>query len=210
MKKALVAGIAALVIAGSTAVYAQHRYFHHHPRMSMQDRAAFLDAKIASVKAGLQLTPDQAKNWPPVEAAVRDFAKQRMDRANARALESDARRAELNQPGPNDRGPQDRATPDQKPDPVARLRERANNMAETAAGLKKIADAADPLYKSLDDGQKRRLALLIRRGGPNRGWDDHGFDHGPGGPFDHGGDHGPGRGRGPGGDRGPADGPQRL
>ena len=49
----------------------------------------------------------------------------------------------------------------QKPDdPVARLRERADNMATSAAALKKIADAADPLYKTLDDGQKRRLAIL--------------------------------------------------
>ena len=45
-------------------------------------------------------------------------------------------------------------------DPVARLRERADNMAATAAAMKKIADAADPLYKTLDDGQKRRLAVL--------------------------------------------------
>ena len=43
---------------------------------------------------------------------------------------------------------------------MARLRERADNMAATAAALKKIADAADPLYKTLDDGQKRRLKIL--------------------------------------------------
>ncbi|MFX5937722.1 hypothetical protein ABTE71_20410, partial [Acinetobacter baumannii] len=81
----ILAGVAAVAIIGSTAVYAQHR--HHHHRMSMEDRAAFVDAKIASVKAGLQLTPDQEKLWPPVEAAVRDFAKQRMAQANARASE---------------------------------------------------------------------------------------------------------------------------
>jgi hypothetical protein len=45
-------------------------------------------------------------------------------------------------------------------DPVARLRQRADNMATSAAALKKIADAADPLYKTLDDGQKRRLRIL--------------------------------------------------
>ncbi|MBX9864881.1 MAG: hypothetical protein K2Y42_19240, partial [Hyphomicrobium sp.] len=45
-------------------------------------------------------------------------------------------------------------------DPVSRLRERADNMATTAAAMKKIAEAADPLYKTLDDGQKRRLAVL--------------------------------------------------
>jgi hypothetical protein len=31
--------------------------------------------------------------------------------------------------------------------------------------MKKIADAADPLYKTLDDGQKRRLAVLTHHDG---------------------------------------------
>src|ERR1700730_4081385 len=150
MKKFAIAGIAALAIAGSTAVYAQHRpWSHEHMRMSPEDRAAFTDARIAAVKAGLKLTPDQEKLWPPVEAAVRDFAKLRIDRANARmnAQRDDAQEA-------------------QKPDdPVARLRERADTMATTAAALKRIADAADPLYKTLDDGQKRRLAFLTHMGG---------------------------------------------
>ncbi|HWX26912.1 MAG TPA: Spy/CpxP family protein refolding chaperone [Steroidobacteraceae bacterium] len=116
--------------------------------MSPEDRAAFVDARIAAVHAGLKLTPDQEKLWPPVETAVRDFAKLRIDRANARM------KAE------NDQTDQQKAE-----DPVARLRERADNMATSAAALKKIADAADPLYKTLDDGQKRRLALLTHRGG---------------------------------------------
>ena len=85
MKKVLLAGVAALAIAGSTAVYAQQRpWFHSHTRMSAEDRAAFADARIAAVKAGLKLTPDQDKLWPPLESAVRDFAKLRIDRANAR------------------------------------------------------------------------------------------------------------------------------
>ena len=50
-------------------------------------------------------------------------------------------------------------------DPVTRLRDRADTMATTAAAMKKIADAADPLYKTLDDGQKRRLAVLTRMEG---------------------------------------------
>ena len=45
--------------------------------------------------------------------------------------------------------------------------------------LKKIADAADPLYKTLDDGQKRRLAILTHKGGRfGGGWRHHGFGHG--------------------------------
>jgi hypothetical protein len=165
MKKFAIAGIAALAIAGSTAVYAQHRpWFHGHMRMSAEDRAAFLDSRIAAVHAGLKLNADQEKLWPPVEAAVRDFAKMRMDRANARM------QAEQN----------DSADAQKADDPLARLRERADNMATSAAALKKIADAADPLYKTLDDGQKRRLTVLTHmdhRFGAE-GWRHHRFDRG--------------------------------
>jgi hypothetical protein len=164
MRKFTVAAIAALAIAGSTAVYAQHRpWFHDHMgfmRMNPEDRAAMADARIAAVHAGLKLNADQEKLWPPVETAVRDFAKLRIDRANAKMNAK----------------PDDAQTPD---DPVARLRQRADNMATSAVALKKIADAADPLYKSLDDGQKRRLALLTHReGGFGGGWRHHGFEHG--------------------------------
>src|SRR6202790_1715841 len=148
MRKFSIAAVAALAIAGSTAVYAQHRpwFSEHmrHIRMNPEDRAAFADARIAAVHAGLKLNADQEKLWPPVESAVREFAKLRIDRANARM-----------------NAPQDSQTPAQKPDdPVARLREHADNMATSAAAMKKIADAADPLYKTLDEGQKRRLAAL--------------------------------------------------
>jgi hypothetical protein len=153
MKKFAIAAIAALAIAGSTAAYAQHRpWFHQQTRINPEDRAAFTDARIAGIKAGLKLTPDQEKLWPPVEAAVRDFAKLRIDRANARM---NAQRDDAQKPD----------------DPVARLRERADNMTASAAAMKRIADAADPLYKTLDDGQKRRLAVLTRGGG---GWRHHG------------------------------------
>src|ERR1700724_2438109 len=85
MKKILLAGIAVLAIAGSSVVYAQHReWFHGYGQMNPEDKAALVDARIAAVKAGLKLNPDQEKLWPPVETAVRDFAKLRIDRANAR------------------------------------------------------------------------------------------------------------------------------
>ncbi|MCA6122125.1 Spy/CpxP family protein refolding chaperone [Bradyrhizobium sp. WSM 1704] len=166
MKRVLLAGVAALTLAGSTVVYAQHRPWFHGPmRMSPEDRAAFLDARIAAVHAGLKLTADQEKLWPPVEAAVRDFAKQRMDRANARMAA----------------GKDDGDKAQKVDDPVARLRERADGMAATAASLKKIADAADPLYKTLDDSQKRRLSMLTHlegRGFGAEGWRRHRFERG--------------------------------
>jgi hypothetical protein len=76
-------------------------------------------------------------------------------------------------------------------------------MAATAAGLKKIADAADPLYKSLDDNQKRRLSMLVHMDG-RQGWRRHGFGGFERGMNDDGDrDHGQGRHRG-------SEGSQRL
>jgi hypothetical protein len=124
--------------------------------MAPEDRAAFVDARIAAVHAGLKLNADQEKLWPPLETAVRDFAKLRIDRANAR----------MNAPADAPR-----------PDPVTRLRDRADTMAASAAAMKKIADAADPLYKTLDEGQKRRLSVLTRmEGGFGGGWRDRMMD----------------------------------
>ena len=177
MRKFAIAGMAALVIAGTTAVYAQHAQWFQgrmgHVRMNPEDRAAMADAKIAAVHAGLKLTPDQEKMWPPVESAVRELVKIRLDRVAAREAAA-AKPAD------------DQA----KPDPVARLRKRAENMAASAAALKKIADAADPLYKTLDDGQKRRLAMLThhnRHGGGEggEGWRGR-LQHGFGGGRDRG------------------------
>lgn len=193
MRKWLLAGAAVLVLAGSSVVYAQYRpdFQINLMRFNPDDMAAFTDARIAAVKAGLRLTPDQEKLWPPVEAAVRDLAKLRIDRINARR----------NAPPPEDL--------------MARLHLRADAMGANAAAFKRAVDAADPLYKTLDDNQKHRLALLTHMGGRFDEWRqrfDHwrhgdGFGRGPRGMMDD----GP---RGPmhGGSRGPVDddGPSRL
>src|ERR1700758_5386115 len=88
MRKFTIAAVAMLAIVGSTAVYAQYRpWFREHMqhmRFTPEDRAAFADARIAAIHAGLKLTPDQEKLWPPVESAVREFAKMRIDRGQAR------------------------------------------------------------------------------------------------------------------------------
>ena len=184
MRKFAIAGVAALAIAGSSAVYAQHQgWFREHMgqmRLSMEDRAALADARIAAVHAGLKLSADQEKLWPPVESAVRDLVKLRIDRANARMKAN---------------------SDDSKPgDPVTRLRERAEYMVSMGAAMKKVADAADPLYKTLDEGQKRRLAILTHRAGRfgGDGWGHGRFGRGMMG-GDRGGDRAPGR-----------EGPERL
>lgn len=166
MWKTVLAGAAALMVVGSTSVLAQQPadadgQHQQHWRPSQADLNAFTDARVAALKAGLQLTPDQEKNWPSVEQAIRDVAKARQERAAAR-------RSEHQQPE----------------DLIERLRRRADVMATNAANLKKLADAAQPLYQSLTDDQKHRLVFLMRGLRPDhghfRGWREHrGGEGGP-------------------------------
>lgn len=165
MLKLVLAGTTALAIAGASFAYAQPgpggQERGHHARMSAEDLTAFSDARVAALHAGLKLTPEQEKNWPAVEAAYRDMAKQRSDRFAARA------------------------SGDKPTDPIERMNLRAEMMTQNGAALKKLADAAGPLYKSLDEGQKRRFVMLARLGGRNGGgW--HEGRHHRGGPGDRG------------------------
>jgi zinc resistance-associated protein len=178
MWKTLLAGTAAIAIAGSTLAYAQQGPGGRDggPRWR-PTVAAFGDARIAAVHAGLKLTPEQEKNWPTVEAALRDLQKQRADRFAARASAD---------------------KPEPPKDPIERLNRRADAMTQQGAALKKLADAAGPLYKSLDDGQKHRLLVLAKLGGRD-GMRGHQGRHGnPGGPRhgEHRGERGPDRGPG--------------
>ena len=150
MRKFAIAAVAVLAIAGSTAVYAQHRHWGHgFSRMSPEDRAAFADARIAAVHAGLKLTADQEKLWPPVEAAVREFAKLRIDRANARM-----------------NAPRDDSSQQKPDDPVARLRDRADNMATTAGGHEEDRRSRRP---ALQDARRRPEAPARRADPHGRG-----------------------------------------
>ncbi|HEY1940951.1 MAG TPA: Spy/CpxP family protein refolding chaperone [Roseiarcus sp.] len=114
--------------------------WRHH--MTAEDRAALLDARIAALKAGLKLTPDQDKNWAPVEAAIREQAKERAARFAAWREQRD--------------------NGDVHMDLIERLQHRSENLTTRAADLQKLIGAAKPLYDSLDDGQKRRFAMLLR------------------------------------------------
>ena len=129
--------------------------FRGHGRWSAltpEDRAAFTDARIAALHAGLKLTPDQEKLWPPVEAAIRDMAKLRQQRRAAM-----------------------RDRPKMSDDAPAALRAMADAASARGEALRKLADAAQPLYASLDEGQKRRAMILARPMGGHRhgGWHRH-------------------------------------
>jgi hypothetical protein len=163
MNRAIAAAAIVFAIAGTTAVYAQHwpapwRGARGAYAMSTDDMSAMADARIAGVKAGLRLTPDQEKLWPPVEAAARDLAKLRVDRVAARREEMRGRRERRSDDTREQAGPR---SPDEMFD---RFKRRADDMTTSAAALKKLSDAAEPLYKSLNDDQKRRLVMLVRPG----------------------------------------------
>ncbi|HLH93984.1 MAG TPA: Spy/CpxP family protein refolding chaperone [Xanthobacteraceae bacterium] len=153
MWKAALVGTAAIAVLGSSFVYAQQRGPGNFDRgfgggferfrPNLDDMNAFVNARLAALHAGLGLTPDQEKNWPAFEQASRELAKLRLDRVDA---DINARR---------DRQPQSN-------EPGDRLHQRAAELTERGAALKKVADAVDPLYNSLDDAQKRRFAFLER------------------------------------------------
>ena len=164
MWKTVLAGTTALAIVGGTLAYAQQGQADSNGRSgwrpSAEDVAAFGDARIAALHAGLKLTAEQEKNWPAVESALRDLAKQRSERFAARA------------------------SADRPKDPIERLNLRADVMGQRAAALKKLADAAGPALQeprrepeaSLHDAcpARRRAIRWGTRSSWLRGWQHHG------------------------------------
>jgi hypothetical protein len=157
MKRAVIAAAIVFAVAGTTAVYAQHwpAPWRGAFAMSRDDMSAMTDARIAGVKAGLRLTPDQEKLWPPVEAAARDLAKLRVDRMSERREAMRERRS-------------DEARSRSPDELFERFKRRADDMTASATAMKKLTEAADPLYKSLNEDQKRRLVMLVRPPGTHR------------------------------------------
>ncbi len=166
MRKALILATTAAVIGGSLLAY--NVYAQQQPparsrwQPSAADVGAFANARIAAIHAGLALNADQEKLWPPVETVLKDIAKRRTERFEKFRAERQAQTPA--QP------PAQAQTPAQPtpPDPITRMRRGAEFMGERAADLKKLADAAQPLYEKLDDAQKRRFAMLLRSGMQNR------------------------------------------
>jgi hypothetical protein len=147
MKKLLLVGSAAALLAGSAFVYNAQAEgdaapTEHHAQWG-EIRAALLDARLAGFKAGLKLTADQERNWAGFESAVRAVAKNR-----AEAFQEMRER---------------RADGGEWASPVDRLRFMSDRLAKRSADLKMLADATAPLYASLDDEQKRLFVPLSRQ-----------------------------------------------
>jgi cell pole-organizing protein PopZ len=147
MLKTVTAGAAALMLIAGASAYAQQPPagpdFARRQQFRPEDRTAFLDARVAALRAGLQLTPEQEKAWPAFEQAYRDLA---------------ATRGNLAYGSRADRSPED---------PVQRAQRRADALAASSAALKRYADALAPLYQGLDDSQKRRFGFLSRMERPH-------------------------------------------
>ena len=111
------------------------------------DRETVLDAKLSGMKAGLGLTTDQEKLWAPFESAVKDADKSRID-AVGEMMRMRSQGERLS--------------------PVDHLEAMADRLSQGATNIKKIADAAKPLYDGLDESQKYKFGMLGRMLMPER------------------------------------------
>ena len=115
----------------------------------LTDRNALTDLRIDLVKGALQLTPEQQKYWPPVENAIRARAEGVAERPFAKIAETMGKRA--------DESPAEVMS---NRDPIAFLQRRAEALAQRSADLNKLAEAWQPLYKTLSPEQRQRMAAL--------------------------------------------------
>jgi LTXXQ motif family protein len=104
------------------------------------DQAA---ARAAQMKADLRLTSDQEKNWSGFETAVVDMWKKQAEHQVA------WRKAHATEQG--------------SANLIDDMRKGADDQIEQGNDRKKLADAAQPLYASLDDQQKRRFSEAMFR-----------------------------------------------
>jgi hypothetical protein len=150
MSKALFTSIVVVSIAGSSWSLGAFAAPGDSPpppaaaemQKMQEDRAAMLEAHLAGMKAGLNLTTKQEKNWPPFEAAIREAAKAREEgwRQMREHMMSGAER----------------------PSPIERMRMMSERMGKMSAQLTALADAGKPLYDCLTDSQKRVFGPLLR------------------------------------------------
>jgi len=148
MLKMVTAGATVLFLAASPLAYAQMSAAGKSDQITAADWNNLTDLRIDLIKAALQLTPDQAKYWPAIENAIRTRAKDRQARI-AKIAETVGSKA--------DDSPIEVL---RNRDPVRFMQRRADNLAQRAADLKKLADAWQPLYQTLSAEQKQRMAAL--------------------------------------------------
>ena len=152
MMKVVLLGTTALFLTASSIANAQSAQSSQASPpatpVSAEDQKTLTDLRIDLVKAALQLTPEQEKLWPPVESAIRARAEDRKARI-AKIQETVGRRAD-----------ESRAEALRNRDPIAFLQRRSEALAQRSADLDKLAEAWQPLYKTLSAEQRQRMGAL--------------------------------------------------
>lgn len=151
MLKTVVIGTTALFLAASSMANAQSSQTPSAAspeRLNAADRNTLTDMRVDLVKAALQLTPEQQKYWPAIESAIRASAEDRRARI-AKIQETVGRRAD-----------ESRLEALRNRDPVAFLQRRSQALAQRSADLDKLAEAWQPLYSTLNQEQRQRMAAL--------------------------------------------------
>jgi LTXXQ motif family protein len=103
------------------------------PQLTAEQMVSNSDANIERIKAELKLTPEQEKNWTAFNSAMHYLGHNGADRLNLRIA---------------------RAKRDPPDDIIEQMRNEAQFLDDRAVDQRNVADAAEPLFASLDDKQK--------------------------------------------------------
>jgi hypothetical protein len=103
------------------------------PQLSAEQIVVNSDANIDRIKNELNLTPLQEKNWTAFNSAMHYLGHNGADRLNLRIA---------------------RAKRDPPDDIIEQMRNEAQFLNDRAVDQRNVADAAEPLFASLDDKQK--------------------------------------------------------
>src|SRR5476651_2206806 len=118
--------------------------------MSAEQIVANSDANIDRIKAELKLTPEQEKHWTGFNSAMHYLGHNGADRLNLRIA---------------------RAQRDPPDDIIEQMRNEAQFLNDRAVDQRGVADAAEPLFASLDDQQKQIFIEEMVRLSHERGLD---------------------------------------
>ena len=104
------------------------------PQITAEQIVANSDTNIERIKKELNLTPEQEKNWAGFNSAMHYLGHNGADRLNLRIA---------------------RAKRDPPDDIIEQMRNEAQFLNDRAVDQRNVADAAEPLFASLDDNQKQ-------------------------------------------------------
>jgi hypothetical protein len=120
------------------------------PQLTAEQIVANSDANIERIKNELHLTPEQEKDWPGFSSAMHYLGHNGADRLNLRIA---------------------RAKRDPPDDIIEQMRNEAQFLVDRAQDQRSVADAAEPLFTSLDDKQKQVFIDEMVRLSHERGLD---------------------------------------